>query len=457
MKNPPLITILPFLLLLPLPGCGEEADLPEAPAFLSLPERPVPGRVFLVGLDGASWQVFDDILAAGTMPRLSEVVERGARTVLESMDPTASAIVWTTIATGKLPKKHGILGFTSTTDDGEVVPVSSTLRKVRALWNICSEAGVSVGFLSWWVTWPAEPVRGFMATDYAWPLKKDARGFATGTETDPGREHRTWPASLMAELDPLNRTEASVEPAELERLRISSIPKAKGYAVRDILLKDVSVGAMSRHMLDRNGGESLFAVYFDGFDAYCHLFWPIYSEVARARKAGPQALAAVHPGKVRIAEALDAHLGRIDSYLGDLLDRMGKDDVMLIVSDHGYGDNPGRAEIERTYGELIQPDHWHTKQGILAAVGAPIRAGAPAIEASVLDITPTVLALLGLPVAKDMDGRPLEDLLDPEFLERHPIQWIDTYDRTPREGAASQSPYDEAMLDRLEQLGYLDR
>ena len=449
-----------LLLVLLAHGCNGEGREEAPVSFLALPERPVPGRVFLVGIDGASFAVFDEVMEAGLMPNLKRIGERGARTVLWSMEPTASAILWTTMATGKVPEKHGILGFVATTEDGRTVPVSSTMRKVRALWNIASEAGVSVGFLSWWVTWPAEPVRGFMATDYVWPLKKDEQGFATGAEENSTREDRTFPKSLMAELEPLNVTEARLSPAELERLGISRLPAVEGYAVRDILLKDVSVERMARHLLESGHEESLFAVYFDGFDAYCHLFWPIYREYAEARrraKTQPELLRGLDPKRLEIARVLDAHLERVDGFLGYLLARMAPEDALVIVSDHGYGDNEGRKPIQRPSGETMNPEHWHTLDGILLATGGPIRPGAGTdVHATVLDVAPTVLALLGLPLARDMDGRPLEGLFAESFRARQPITWIPTYDPTPRRGVVSSGEYDEAMKDRLRQLGYVD-
>ncbi len=140
-------------------GPGDESAGPS-PQTPPLAEREVPGRVFLVGIDGASWDVFDHVLADGVMPRLQELCARGTKAELLSMNPTASAILWTTIATGKLPKQHGILGFVATTDTGNVVPVSSTMRKVDALWNICSRAGAArVALTKKWESPPKRRLR----------------------------------------------------------------------------------------------------------------------------------------------------------------------------------------------------------------------------------------------------------------------------------------------------------
>ena len=126
------------------------------------------------------------------------------------------------------------------------------------------------------------------------------------------------------------------------------------------------------------------------------------------------------PGKLALGRALDAHLTRIDGYLGRIMQEMQPNDVVLVVSDHGYGENLERAPIERTYGEFIKPPHWHTKSGIIAAMGGPVRPGVEIEGASILDVTPTILALLGLPIADDMDGKPLVEVLQ---VRRQSLRW----------------------------------
>ena len=55
-------------------------------------------------------------------------------------------MVWTTIATGKTPDQHGIGHFVAVNDKtGEQLPVTSAMRKVKAVWNILSDAGRSGG------------------------------------------------------------------------------------------------------------------------------------------------------------------------------------------------------------------------------------------------------------------------------------------------------------------------
>jgi predicted AlkP superfamily phosphohydrolase/phosphomutase len=403
--------------------------------------------VYLFGIDGATWDVFDPLMAEGRLPNLKRLTDEGSRAVLRSMDPTASAIIWTTIATGKVPEKHGIRGFVVETASGKQVPVTSTLRKTKALWNIASEAGMEVGFIGWWVTWPAEEVRGFMCSDYTWPLRKDEQGFATGEDTSQTRSYRTYPEDLIAELDPLLLTESRLSRQELDSLGVQKIPSVQGFAVREVFLKDLSHVRISQHLLSKFSPR-LFAVYFDGFDAFCHIFWDRYRS---HRGLGAETATRERYAK---GEAMDDHLARIDSYLGELMQRAGREDVILVVSDHGYGDNPGQQPIQRPQGDWIHPPHWHTLDGVFAAWGGPIEKGARLDSVSVLDITPIVLRLLDLPIGEDMDGRVPTHLFRPDFLP--PVRTIATYDSVARGDQVVSSPFDEEVLERLRSLGYLE-
>jgi predicted AlkP superfamily phosphohydrolase/phosphomutase len=371
------------------------------------------------------------------------------------MDPTSSAIIWTPIATGKVPEKHGIRGFVVDTPAGKRVPVTSTLRRTKALWNIASDAGLDVGFIGWWVTWPAEEVRGFLCSDYTWPIRKDEQGFATGEDFETERSFRTYPEGLMRELDPLLLTESRLSQGALDSLGILKIPPVQGYAVREVFLKDLSHIAIARHLLARHAPR-LFAVYFDGFDAFCHIFWERYKPYRASHFAAAVKRAAKPPEEWAKGAAMDDHLTRIDAYIGELMDRARPEDVVLVVSDHGYGDNVGGGPILRGEGDTIHPPHWHDLNGVFAAWGGPVRRGARVESISVLDIAPIVLGLLELPLARDMDGWIPPGLLDDAMLRRVTMRTVASYDSVARRGEAVASPYDEEVIERLRSLGYLD-
>ena len=114
----------------------------------------------VIGIDGADWKVIDELVAEGAHaePRAPARARRlGARSRRSTTSPL-SPVIWTSIATGKTAVKHGITWFMVDQPDGTRVPVRSTNRKVKALWNILAERGPDAGRVGWWATYPAEDV-----------------------------------------------------------------------------------------------------------------------------------------------------------------------------------------------------------------------------------------------------------------------------------------------------------
>ena len=79
---------------------------------------PTKRKVLLVGWDAADWKVMTPLMEQGRMPNLAGLIERGVMGNLATLQPVLSPMLWTSIATGKRPFKHGILGFTEPTPDG---------------------------------------------------------------------------------------------------------------------------------------------------------------------------------------------------------------------------------------------------------------------------------------------------------------------------------------------------
>jgi predicted AlkP superfamily phosphohydrolase/phosphomutase len=103
----------------------------------------------------------------------------------------------------------------------------------------------------------------------------------------------------------------------------------------------------------------------------------------------------------------------------------------------------------------ITGSHDANTEGIFLAAGPDIDAGSPIESIHSLDITPTLLYALSLPVAQDFDGRPQAELFRREFRRRNPVQTIPSWGtREPGEALSSQA--DTELLEELRALGYLD-
>ena len=122
-------------------------------------------KVLLIGWDGADWKVINPLLDSGKMPTLERFINKGVMGNLASLSPTLSPLLWTSIATGMRPFKHGILHFTEPDPyTGGIRPVTSTSRAVKAIWNILNQNGYKSNIIGWWPSHPAEPINGVMVS-----------------------------------------------------------------------------------------------------------------------------------------------------------------------------------------------------------------------------------------------------------------------------------------------------
>src|SRR5207249_1922646 len=101
-----------------------------------------PGRVLVLGFDGMDPQAVDLLMSEGKLPSFARLRQEGAYGRLISQKPLLSPVIWTTVATGQTPDRHGIGHFVAVNEKtGQQLPVTSRMRRVKALWDILSEPG----------------------------------------------------------------------------------------------------------------------------------------------------------------------------------------------------------------------------------------------------------------------------------------------------------------------------
>jgi tetratricopeptide (TPR) repeat protein len=433
------------------PGAARRAEL--APSTST--------RILLLGFDGLDWDVAGPLMAAGRMPHLATLVARGTRARLDTLQPILSPVIWTTVATGREPKDHGILDFLGTDAQGRPVPVTSNLRRTKAAWNVLSDAGESVGVVAWWATWPAEPVHGFIVSDR---VAYQLFGVESAALPSTGK---VFPPSLWAEVEPLLVRPADVTPDEVASFlgggveapleaRLEAPLEAPLEAQdRELLSQFTSVLASTKTYaalalrLHERERPRLGAYYFEGTDTAAHLFM----------RYAPPALPEVDPVRQRrfgpvVARVYEQH----DLILGRFLDSAGDDTVVMLVSDHGFRSGESRPTSDSRV-EAPTAARWHSRYGVFVAAGPGVRPGHEIEEASVHDVFPTALALMGMPVAEDLDGRVLTAALTDDFLAAHPVRTVATFEdpgpKDPAERLAAASPEDRAILESLVAIGYV--
>jgi hypothetical protein len=161
-RTPQLAALLSLISL--AAACGAPGEQPASEAGTApIPTPPL----LIVGIDGATFDRIHPLIGKGRLPNLEALMASGSWGPLETLEPTVSPAIWTTVATGRLPDAHGILGFSGVPGHDMTTLPTTEMRRVRAFWNILSEHERSTGLVGWWVTWPAEPIAGWVVSDRA--------------------------------------------------------------------------------------------------------------------------------------------------------------------------------------------------------------------------------------------------------------------------------------------------
>ena len=135
-------------------------------------------RVLVIGLDGVTFDLLGPWIEAGELPNLRRLMEQGAWGRLQTTMPPISSSSWSSFLTGVNPGKHGIFDFARRvpgTYDQELT--NAARRHGRSLWRILSDAGRRVGVVNVPMTFPPEPVNGFLISGMDAPQISNAYSF----------------------------------------------------------------------------------------------------------------------------------------------------------------------------------------------------------------------------------------------------------------------------------------
>jgi Tfp pilus assembly protein PilF len=409
--------------------------------------RPTGRKVLLVGWDGADWLIIRPLLQAGRMPHLQRLMRRGASGELLATKPLLSPLIWTTIASGKPATEHGVADFlVKDAQSGELVPIGSDARRVHALWTMLPAFGLRTDVVGWWATWPAEATRGTLVSDrVAYQLfqyRDDPSGF--GKVHPPAAWDWVKGKLVTADRVPYEEARRFVDLTAEEYARAwDGLPPERRQEdrvnhLRKVLATTRSYHAIALEMLSQQSDLTL--AYYEGTDTIGHLF----------ARFLPPAMPGVSADELRrFGRAMPEYYAWADQLLGELVARAGDDTTVVLVSDHGFFTGEARPAADPSDFTAGAPQ-WHRLHGIIVAAGPGITPGT-VTDASVLDVTPTVLALLGLPVPRDMPGRPL-------FAGPPAPRVLASYELLPRASAAASprtAAVDRERLRELAALGYV--
>lgn len=427
----PLLASLVALAWLATAGCGREA------AEGTARHR----RALLVGVDGGSPRIVEPLLAQGRLPNLAALAREGVHGTIRSQHPIDSPPVWNTVVTGMSPKKHGIRGFAYQGEDGEKKLFLSTDRKVPAVWNILSEAGFSVGVVDFWNTYPPDRIDGVMISDHVLAREIEGRAMIASTEA-PKTGTTVYPPDWALRIRELLDSREPLTKIPNPFVGDHGLPK--WVLVKDLVRRYEEDAALTRMGLaiEEEVHPDLLMVLLPGVDRVSHHLWgniePPELYPPRLRPSDSERAAGRH--------ALETYYEYTDELLGLLLRDFGPDDLVIVMSDHGFEAGTALMYLTGRHETDAAID------GIFFARGPGIEPGGAPGPVQVRDVTPTLLAWFGVPVGADMDGRPMA------FLEAsHHATTVPSHGDTHIEKVTSTpSGAEQDIIERLRMIGYLE-
>lgn len=256
-------------------------------------------KIAVIGWDAATFDVIDPLLQAGALPNLERLMDEGAWGNLTSTLHPISPAAWASFMTGMNPGKHGVFDFVGPGEDGRFRVVSGGALRAETLWARLSRAGRRVGVINVPMTYPPEPVNGFLISGMDAPRQN--RAF-------------THPPDLAGELhDRFGGYRVGVRARAVALTAVGRFTPRYVSSLCDLtrLRGEVACDLLERRSLD------FLTVVFIAPDRVQH------------------ALGHLMADRISPDDGIGQVYRACDRALGCILGKLGSDWIVLVMSDHG--------------------------------------------------------------------------------------------------------------------------
>lgn len=344
--------------------------------------RGVAGRVAIFAIDGADWELLTELLYDDRLPNIEALIKGGTTASVSTIQPTVSPMLWTSVATGLTPDRHGVIDFVERTTGA---PVDAYSRRAPALWEISEAFGRPAVVVNWWTAWPPTsrgptifdaPVEYLDGAIYPPELAGKARSLEIGVDTVNYEHVRRFLNITRSEYEKARGGDAA-HPINLFRRTL-----AKTWS-------DHRVGVQ----LYREKRPILTMVSYEGTDLANHLFGPYHP---------PYRQGIGEENYRRYWPSVANYYAEIDRLIGEWMHVLTDDTTVILMSAHGFRWGKNRPRVQPN-GRSALSDH--RSSGVFIAYGNHVLPSRGNHTISLYDIAPAVLALLGLPSSTDMPGK----------------------------------------------------
>jgi predicted AlkP superfamily phosphohydrolase/phosphomutase len=393
-------------------------------------ESELMARVFIIGWDGATFDLIKPWVAQGKLPTIARLMATGAHGLLRSTLPPMTFPAWTTFLTGKNQGKHGIFDFTRQPPNSYALEfVNGARRRALTFWQLLSQAGRQVISISVPCTFPPDPVNGIMISGF------DAPGLGgRGAHVDA---RGMYPPELCQELA------QKAAPHPIGAFMVAEINQGRPDLGLERQLQTVRGKANTAKYLLTTRPWDCAMIMFGESDGSCHHFWKYCDTKSPLFTDKP-------PG---LSDSIFKVYEELDRTTEELLKLVPADTVVLLVSDHGFG---GVSNW------ILYPNCWLREQGLLRFRGGFARWRSRVLDAVKLRAVAKLPAKLKRALYRwnprrlgGIEGRVRYGFIDwagtQAYFEEnpyYPVLWINLKGRQPRGVVEPGRPYEE-LRDRL--------
>ncbi len=278
-------------------------------------------KIVVIGLDGGTWDLLDVWMKQGIMPNLSRMVQEGTAGVLESTPNPSSVPGWVSLVTGMNPGKHGVFSLTTRSMDGVTDWVSGKAIRSPRVWDYLGEQGRSVCILNMPLTYPPEKVNGFLMCDYFAPRSGAIVSYPAEFHSSLSKEIGGYSIHLYDDSHDMAGY----------LLRLKEATQQRSDALQFM---------MQNHDLD------FYMLCFETLARTQRGIW---------KRLDPREPEYNDPQSAVFRERAFACFTIIDDTLGKLMDLLGEDGNLFVVSEHG----------ECALKGFFMADHWLSDLGLL--------------------------------------------------------------------------------------------
>ncbi len=306
-------------------------------------------KLILIGIDGASWPVIDALLRENKLPTFQKLIKNGIRKILQNVntDPWKAFSVyreyikkipclgkhsdlagWTTLATGTIPQKHGILSSTQKNTKGIEIPISHRKRKKPAVWEILARHNRKIGIIGWPGNWPPRPLSYYNIAKISdiliSPIEQESRHGCMYPQLNRAnlRCNLAYPRWLEKDLSKIRCD------SEIGEFISRVSPYAKIFAAR--LAYDGLYLEWSKYLLKKFPQPDFLAIFVHEIHNLSHIFWDCLKIEQNNFKG------IVHQRRrQRLGTIIEDYYRYIDRKLNQVLQLVDSNSIVMVFSGHG--------------------------------------------------------------------------------------------------------------------------